>query len=435
MTNSIFKLRSLSALSIAIKDGTHGTFKRVKDGMPFLSAKNITERGHVEWDDKDDRISKEDYISITSSFKPRTNDLLLTVVGSLGRRAIFEDAEIAFQRSVAFIRPNITVMNPRFLFHVIGDFSFYRQLVQRSNATAQAGLYLGELAKTAVPTPEPNEQIRIAFILDTIDEAIAKNERVISKLKQVRAGMLNDLLSYGLDEHGQLRDPIAHPEKFKDSQLGRIPKKWETIALGSLCNYIGSGVTPRGGQDVYTKEGVLFIRSQNVIFEGLKLDDIAYIPMHIHLGMSRSEVFAYDVLFNITGASIGRCCAMPDDMGQANVNQHVCILRIPDATAADSLFLSTVLESTIGQKQLDALNTCGNRQGLNYQQLGSFMVPWPQQGERHLIAQHVKKSATYLSKEIDEVKKLCAVKSGLQDDLLTGRVRVLETIMSAAESL
>jgi type I restriction enzyme S subunit len=287
-----------------------------------------------------------------------------------------------------------------------------------------------DLKRFKIFNPESDSaQYRIAYVLDTIDEAIAAAEAVMAKLKKVRAGMLHDLLSYGLDKNGQLRDPIAHPEKFKDSPLGRIPREWETKSLGTLCIHIGSGVTPRGGQDVYTKEGILFIRSQNVTFEGLKLGDIAYIPRHIHLGMLRSEVFAHDVLFNITGASIGRCCAMPDGMGQANVNQHVCILRAPEATEADALFLSTVLGSTIGQKQLDALNTCGNRQGLNYQQLGSFIVPWPEPKERHLIAEHVKETAAHLLKEIDEVTKLSSLKSGIQDDLLTGRVRVPETIM------
>ena len=73
----------------------------------------------------------------------------------------------------------------------------------------------------------PDEQTRIAAVLDTVDEAIAKTEAVIAKLKQVRAGLFHDLLTRGLDEHGQLRDPVAHPEHFQDSPLGRIPKEWE----------------------------------------------------------------------------------------------------------------------------------------------------------------------------------------------------------------
>ena len=68
-------------------------------------------------------------------------------------------------------------------------------------------------------------------MLDTVDEAIAKTEAVIAKLKQVRAGLLHDLLTRGLDENGQLRDPIAHPEQFQDSPLGRIPREWTVVSL------------------------------------------------------------------------------------------------------------------------------------------------------------------------------------------------------------
>ena len=264
------------------------------------------------------------------------------------------------------------------------------------------------------------EQSRIAYVLDTIDDAIQKSEAVINKLKRVREGMLHDLLTYGLDEDGRLRNSVVHPEQFKDSELGRIPKEWDVKRLSSLCEHIGSGITPRGGQDVYTNKGIMFIRSQNVAFKGLLLEGVAYIPEVIHLGMQRSEVFAHDVLFNITGASIGRCCAMPAGLGRVNVNQHVCILRVPDANHSDAVFLACFMASYAGQTQMDALNTCGNRQGLNYQQLGSFFAPWPQENERSLIAEKIERIKARIDSEISEKMKHQDMKSGLMGDLLSG---------------
>ena len=75
--------------------------------------------------------------------------------------------------------------------------------------------------------PTVEEQRRIADILDAADAAIRQTEAVIAKLRQMKAGLLHDLLTRGLDEQGRLRDPAAHPEQFKDSPLGRIPKEWE----------------------------------------------------------------------------------------------------------------------------------------------------------------------------------------------------------------
>jgi type I restriction enzyme S subunit len=90
------------------------------------------------------------------------------------------------------------------------------------------------MAAIQLRMPPKPEQDFIAAVLDTVDEAIAKTEAVIAKLKQVRAGLLHDLLTRGLDEHGQLRDPIVHPEQFQDSLLGQIPREWSCEVLGGL---------------------------------------------------------------------------------------------------------------------------------------------------------------------------------------------------------
>src|SRR5690606_32360514 len=132
------------------------------------------------------------------------------------------------------------------------------------------------------------EQRAIAAILDAMDEAIRRTEALVAKLEKVKAALLHDLLTRGLDEHGQLRDPLRHPEQFKDSELGRIPREWEVKGIDDLAAHVGSGITPPGGSEVYTSSGVLSIRSQNVTFEGLKLADVAFVPDTIHRQMSRS---------------------------------------------------------------------------------------------------------------------------------------------------
>jgi type I restriction enzyme S subunit len=308
----------------------------------------------------------------------------------------------------------------RWLYWLLSNTNFKRL----DSATGVPGLNRNDVYAVRAHKPSPAEQSRIATVLDITEEGITKTEAVIAKLRQVRTGLLQDLLTRGLDHNGQLRDPIAHPEQFKDSPLGRIPKEWTTPTLERLCSHIGSGVTPRGGHDVYTSTGIMLIRSQNVTFEGLQLEDVAFIPDEIHLGMLRSEVFAHDVLFNITGASIGRCCAMPEGLGTANVNQHVCALRVPKATAADAKYLVSVLASPIGQRQVDSLLTAGNRQGLNYQQLGSFVISWPVEYERKAINSQIIGIESQICSEEKAHRKLALLKSGLMTDLLAGRVRV-----------
>jgi type I restriction enzyme, S subunit len=198
-----------------------------------------------------------------------------------------------------------------------------------------------------------------------------------------------------------------------------LPTEWEIATIGQLAVRVGSGVTPTGGSKVYTDSGAIFIRSQNVTNSGLLLDDVAFIDQKTHLQMSGSEVFPFDVLLNITGASIGRCCSLPDGFGPANVNQHVCAIRLPEPDPHDAKFLSSVLASPIGQNQIFRLNAGGNREGLNYQQLKSFRVPWPPKKWRRAIAEIL----STLDEAIEQTESLIAkyqqIKAGLMHDLFT----------------
>ena len=309
---------------------------------------------------------------------------------------------------------------------------FTRELHNRNAAIfAGAGLSMASgyvdwkaFRETTILWPPQPERYRIAEILDTLDAATRETEAVVAKLRQVKAGLLHDLLTRGLDDHGHLRDPARRPEQFQDSPIGRIPKAWQYPTIGEIASHVGSGATPRGGSAVYRKDGITFVRSQNVTFDGLLLDDVIFIAPAIHSAMSRSEIFQFDVLLNITGASIGRCCSVPAGFGPANVNQHVCAIRLPKPRLEDGILLAAILASHIGQSQIDRLNAGGNRQGLNYTQVRSFFVPWPEPDERKAIADRLEQSKTRLEAEESQLSKLHSLKRGLAHDLLAGRVRV-----------
>ena len=146
------------------------------------------------------------------------------------------------------------------------------------------------------------------------------------------------------------------------------------ISISKIATKIGSGSTPRGGKSSYLEEGVPFIRSQNVRFGRLKMDNIAFIGEDVHQKMKRTQVRPGDVLLNITGASIGRSAVVTDDVPVANVNQHVCIIRV-DANNYIPQFLSEFLNSRKGQYMIDVAQSGGSRQGLNFQEVGALKIP------------------------------------------------------------
>ena len=166
-----------------------------------------------------------------------------------------------------------------------------------------------------------------------------------------------------------------------------LPAGWEWIRLNALLQKIGAGSTPLGGKEIYVSTGVKFLRSQNVWNEGLRLEGVAYIPPVTHAKMSGTVVVANDLLFNITGASIGRCAAVPSDFDEANVSQHVTILRtvIPALNA----FLHKVLVSRHVQQTVMDVQVGVSREGLSIAKLGQFLIPVPPLAEQTRIVTRV----------------------------------------------
>lgn len=162
---------------------------------------------------------------------------------------------------------------------------------------------------------------------------------------------------------------------------------WPIDRIKDHVSKIGSGVTPSGGAASYLDTGVPLLRSQNVHFDGLRLDDVAYIADETHDEMSGSKLRPRDVLLNITGASIGRCAFVPEDFGEGNVNQHVCIIR--PTTKLHHRFLAYCLSAPWGQDQIFSSFTGASRQGLGQRDLGEIQVPLPPLPEQERIVAYL----------------------------------------------
>lgn len=196
---------------------------------------------------------------------------------------------------------------------------------------------------------------------------------------------------------------------------------WAEARLGPLTMKVGSGITPRGGQSVYVVRGVPFLRSQNVRRGALDLSDVAHITREQHAAMSSTHVQPGDVLLNISGASIGRSCVVPDSFSEGNVNQHVCIIRCNGEL--NPRYLCEYLNSWHGQRLIWRSQAGGNREGLNYDQIRKFRIPLP---PRHEQDELVAMFSTW-ELAIHQTEKLIAarrrLKQGLMQQLLTGQRR------------
>ena len=173
---------------------------------------------------------------------------------------------------------------------------------------------------TQVGFPPPVEQEAIATYLDReterIDALVEKKRRLIERLQEYRTALITRTVTRGLPPEAARAAGLHPSPRLKPpgvEWLGDVPEHWELLPLSYLATKFGSGITPRGGATIYQDTGVPFLRSQNIHFDGLRIQDVARIAPSLHRELATSHVEPRDVLLNITGASIGRVCSVPDD--------------------------------------------------------------------------------------------------------------------------
>ena len=207
--------------------------------------------------------------------------------------------------------------------------------------------------------------------------------------------------------------------------IGQVPEHWSVKKIKHVTSKIGSGITPLGGGSNYIDGGIPLLRSQNIHFDRIDLNDVARISEFTHNSMKNSKVRKGDVLLNITGGSLGRCFYV-DSNEEMNVNQHVCIIR-PNKKI-NTIFLNMLLASEIGQKQIWFFQQGGGREGLNFQAIKNFYLPLPDLEEQQKIAIYLDKQAAKIDQAIAlktaHIEKLKEYKSVLINDVVTGKVRV-----------
>ncbi len=252
-----------------------------------------------------------------------------------------------------------------------------------------------------LPVSTPKEQQKVADCLSSLDELITTESLKLDALKTYRKGLMQQLFP----REGEAVPRLRFPE-FRDAG------EWVTHELGSKTTKVGSGITPTGGEKSYKKSGRPFVRSQNIGWGELLLDDVAFIDDETHQSFAGTEISNSDVFLNITGASIGRSAVADSRIVGGNVNQHVCIIRATDELSAN--FLNQFLISQYGQRQIDSFQAGGNRQGLNFAQVRSFSIPLPP--------------------EVDEQKKIADLLSSL-DALITAQSQKIETLKTHKKGL
>ena len=282
-----------------------------------------------------------------------------------------------------------------------------------------------EMKKILIVAPSPDEQQAIADYLDEtcskIDEIIAEAKASIDEYENLRQSIIYEILTKGPDDNVEMKDSGVE-------WIGKVPSHWMIGKVKYGTTKVGSGKTPKGGAEVYMTSGVMFLRSQNIYNDGLRLDNPYYISEEIDEEMKNTRVQKNDVLLNITGGSIGRCCIFDGSIPNANVNQHVCIIRVNS-----SVFLPEYMHlfwiSPIGQISIKSYQTGGNREGMSAEAIKNTPIPIIPIGEQRRIVDLIKPKIDDFNSLISEKESLIndleAYKKSLIYEVVTGKRRVV----------
>ena len=320
------------------------------------------------------------------------------------------------------LRPS-TKIDGKFLFYFTWN-TEYRKLAVLSmrGAAGQQRVPSEFIKQSRISFPPRTEQTTIANYLDKsivdIDGVIKIKNEQLSILENYKRSVIHETVTKGLNKSADLVESNI-------DWIGKYPKHWKVERLKFVLDKIGSGVTPKGGASVYQDSGVPLIRSQNVLNDRLDFSDIAFISEKIHADMANSKVQSGDVLLNITGASIGRCYYY-DSTAEANVNQHVCILR-PNSKI-QTHFLYHLLISEIGQSQIYQGFTGSSREGLNFEEIKSFYIPLPPTNEQSILTKRLDLILVQVNREKEaievQIEKLKEYRNALIHECVTGKRNV-----------
>lgn len=270
---------------------------------------------------------------------------------SIGKVAITKQVLYTNEAIMAFIpKPETKILND-YLYYYLQGYKWDNS----NNVVMGFTLNKKSISSSIIAYPSLPEQQRIVDILDRefakIDALKANAEQTLQAAKNLFRKSMDILLS-----------PQAN---------------WKEAKLGEICSKIGSGATPSGGKRTYQNEGINLIRSLNVHNNEFRYDDLAHINAIQASSLDNVEIHKGDVLFNITGASVARCCLVPDDVIPARVNQHVSILRPIPKTINPALLVFIMISPRQNELLMKTAENGATRQAITKRELEEWRIQYP----------------------------------------------------------
>jgi type I restriction enzyme, S subunit len=360
--------------------------------------------------------------------RPLTNEPLILLAEDGGNFDAFAERPIAYRiDGPAWVNNHAHIIRAKpgvsqsFVYWSIAHKDI-RQFIAGGTRTK---LTQGELRRIEVRAPDEPQRAQIAEILDTLDTTIRQTEAIIEKLKQVKQGLLHDLLTRGIAANGELRPPQSQaPHLYKASPLGWIPRDWAPNSLGQVL--VGGTRNGLYKPNSFHGSGPLMVQMGGM-FRGAAVD----FQSATRVRVTRSELSTFglevgDLLFarrSLTFEGAGQCAIVRNLPEASTFESSIVRVRV-DRSRVEPEFAALFLRGALSSEHRRTLIRQVAVSGVSSDDIVHFLIALPRPAEQAAIINAIASVQNRIEREIVESRKLSLLKSGLMDDLLTGRVRV-----------
>lgn len=282
-------------------------------------------------------------------------------------------------------------------------------------------LYFRDFRRIKVPVPESTaEQRKIARILTTVDNLIEKTEALIAKYQAIKQGMMHDLFTRGVDEHGHLRPTYEEaPELYKESQLGWIPKEWEVEPVGSLFEIqLGKMLSRVSKTGRYSYP---YLANRNVQWDRVDLNGLEEMDF-MQYEREKFSLKNNDLLV-CEGGEVGRTSIWLNEIEDCYYQKAIHRLRPLSGRMIPKYMLRFMRYASIKGWFVNFMSQSSIAH-LTREKLAVMPMLVQTKDEQAETVSRIDAIDTQIDSESDSLRKFVMTKSGLMQDLLTGKVRV-----------
>lgn len=369
----------LGDVCIQITDGSHNPPMGVEQSnYLMLSSKNIDD-DHITFNDPR-YLSQEDFEAENKRTNIKPNDLLITIVGTIGRVAIVPNSltEFCVQRSVAVLKPKPEMVYNRFLMYYLQNMRPY--LEQESRGVAQKGIYLKQLSNLSIILPPLDEQRKIAAVLDKVSDLIAKRRQQLDKLDELIKARFVEMFG---------------DQDYPYKELISLIKEGAGLSYGIV----------QPGDDGTGDMGVL--RPVDLIDGKIDTTSIKYIDRSIGEGFKKTELHGNELLITVRGTT-GITALTDDRFIGMNVTRGIAVIRY-DSEKINPVYLNTYLKTDKSQRYIQERTRGATLQQINLSDLRVQQILVPPRDEQEQFAAFVEqteKTKTTISKSLEKLETL-----------------------------